>query len=83
MLYAEQYKNKIENENNFHKDLIDHAKAEICSVIANSAPFKKKGSKPIAPKDFLWKKEKQKMSVQQIETMLKAITLAMEGEVNC
>lgn len=55
--------------------------ALICSVIANVHRGK---GKPYKPDDFMPKeKKKEKMTINEMVEMLKVVTLANGGEVNC
>lgn len=56
--------------------------ALICSVIANANRSK---GKPFTPSDFMpqEKKKRKKMTTEEMVEMLKQITLANGGEVNC
>lgn len=58
--------------------------ARICCIIANANRDSKKKPRPFMEDDFIPKeklKEKKKMNVNQMETLLKTITLAYGGKV--
>lgn len=55
--------------------------ALICSVIAN---VNRQKGKPFQPSDFMPKEEKPKrMTTEEMLEILKQVTLANGGEVNC
>jgi hypothetical protein len=54
--------------------------ALICSVIAN---VNRKKGKSFKPTDFMPKEKQKKMSVNEMFEVLKQVTLANGGEVNC
>ena len=70
------------------KFLSDKAKIEerftgrICSVMANCYRDSKKKKNPYTEEDFMASIEKKKMSMNDIATALKVITVASGGEVN-
>lgn len=60
--------------------LEDIRTARLCSIIANVNRDPKKKPRPYTEKDFM-PREKKKMTVEQMEIMLKGITTALGGEV--
>lgn len=79
ILYSKQYKDKtkIEDKKN------DRRFARICAVIAN-VNSKKRGGKGFTEDDFIPKEkteEKKKMSINQMASALKVITLAHGGTI--
>lgn len=75
-LFLEGYREKIKIEN----EMQDRRTARICMVMANLQRDSKKRRKPYSEDDFI-PKPKKKMTVEQIEIMLKGLTYAMGGEV--
>ena len=70
--YYEQF--KLENE------MANRRTARICMVMANLQRDPKRKSRPYKENDFI-PKEKKPMTIEQMEMLLKAITLANGGEV--
>ncbi len=70
--YKENF--KIQNE------LADRRTARICMVMANLQRDPKRKSRPYKEEDFI-PKPKKKMTIEQMEMLLKAITLANGGEI--
>lgn len=65
-------------------DFKNRRTARICCIIANANRDSKKKPRPFTEEDFMPKqklKGKKKMNVNQMETMLKTITLAYGGKV--
>ena len=71
--YHEQF--KLENE------MANRRTARICMVMANLQRDPKRKARPYKEDDFI-PKQKKAMTIQQMEMLLKAITLANGGEVN-
>ena len=76
-LYYEQQIKRIE----FDKEISDRQAARICCMLANINRNTKKKISPYKEDDFMPKK-KQKMTTEQMATMLKVICLAYGGEIN-
>lgn len=78
------YEGRMENIK--HKNDFDNRRtARICMTIANAYRDKKKKPKPFSEDDFIpkekLKNKKEKMTVNQMATILKAVTLAYGGKV--
>jgi len=76
LIYIEGYKIKYKLNN----DLADRRTARICMILANINRDSKRRKKPYSEEDFI-PKPKKKMTVEQMELLLKAITMSLGGEV--
>jgi hypothetical protein len=79
-LCFQQRMEKIEQDREFD----NRRTARICTIIANANRDSKKKPRPFKEDDFMPKKvekKKKKMSVNQMATMLKTITIAYGGKV--
>ena len=65
----------------------DLRNAQLCATVANSAPFKKKGAKPVDPVDFLkafdfWNRvDFRGQTVDQMKAHAKAWTRSHGGKI--
>lgn len=76
------YEQQIQAKKDDYK-ILEWYIARVCSVIANVNRDVKKQRKAFTEKDFISKGSySKKQTVEQQEIMLKALTLAMGGEIN-
>lgn len=63
------------------QETLNYRVALVCSVIAEVNRDKKKRSKPYTPSDFMPKKKKMKLTGEQMMDQIKAVNIALGGEV--
>ena len=80
-----EFETYYEQQMQYRKDMLENIEwyiARVCSIIANVNRDTKKRKKPYTEKDFISKHKIEKQTVEQQEIMLKALTLAMGGEID-
>ena len=63
------------------QETLDYRVALICSVIAEVNRNRKKRNKPYTPGDFMPKKRRKKLTDSEMTDQIRAINIALGGEV--
>jgi len=73
--------NSLAKEYSREQKALNYRAALVCSILAEANRNRKKRKKPYTPSDFMPKKKKAKLTGEQMMEQIKAVNIALGGEV--